>query len=113
MDLPASETQQLISACLKERITGEAELEVFLKHKGVAASQIPVIIQKALAVALIRRAAKRRIQEGSVVTAIGFAGISYSFLAKVDGVVWLIWSMAGLGILGSGLLKRYKVKQYN
>lgn len=113
MELPASETQQLISACLKERITEEPELTVFLKHKGVAASLIPVIIQKALEVALIRKAARRRIKEGSAVTAIGFAGISYSFLAKVDGAVWLIWSMAGLGILGSGLLKRYKTKQYN
>ena len=113
MEPAATDTKHLISGCSKLIVTADNSRELWLRSKGVDESLIPVIIAEVAKIDMMRRSARKRIAEGAVITVIGVAGISYSYLSKVDGVVWLVWSAAGLGILATGLLKKYKIKQYH
>lgn len=109
------DTKHFVIDCLKQKLAfgNDTDLEKFLKNKGVRDQLIPVILAQTIKVEQCRRVAKSRMLEGGVITTIGLGGIAYEAVNERNGVVWLLWSMAGLGILANGLWKRKKIKQYN
>lgn len=109
------DTKPFVIDCLKQKLAlgSKVDLEGFLKNKGVADQLIPVILAETIKIEQGRKAAKSRMLEGGVITTIGLGGIAYEAVNERNGIVWLLWSMAGLGILANGLWKRKKIKQYN
>jgi hypothetical protein len=109
------DTKPFVIDCLKQKLAlgKNIDLEGFLKSKGVSDQLIPVILAETIKVEQSRKAARNRMLEGGVITTIGLGGIAYETVNERNSMVWLLWSIAGLGILASGLWKRKKIKQYN
>lgn len=109
------DTKPFVIDCLKQKIAlgSKVDLEEFLRNKGVTDQLIPDILAETLKIEQSRKAAKSRMQEGGVITTIGLGGIAYEAVNERNGIVWILWSIAGLGILANGLWKRKKIKQYN
>jgi hypothetical protein len=115
MNKEAIDTKSLVIECLKQKLAfgKNIDLEGFLRNKGVADQLIPAILAETIKVEQSRKAAKSRILEGGVITTIGLGGIAYDTVNERNGITWILWSIAGLGILANGLWKRKKIKQYN
>lgn len=115
MNKESIDTKPFVIDCLKQKLAlgKNIDLEGFLKSKGVADQLIPVILAEIIKVEQSRKAAKSRMLEGGVITTIGLGGIAYETVNERNSIVWLLWSIAGLGILANGLWKRKKIKQYN
>lgn len=109
------DTKSFVIDCLKQKnaFGNKVDLEEFLRKKGVADLLIPLILAETIKIEQSRKAAKSRVLEGGVITTIGLGGIAYEAVNERNGVVWVLWSIAGLGILANGLWKRKKIKQYN
>lgn len=115
MDKEPIDTKPFVIDCLKQKLAlgNNTDLEAFLKGKGVSDQLIPVILEKTIKVEQCRKVAKNRMLEGGVITTIGLGVIAYETVNERNSMVWLLWSIAGLGILANGLWKRKKIKQYN
>jgi hypothetical protein len=113
MNQTTVDNKLVIIDCLKQKtISGKRfDTESYLKGKGISEELIPQILVEIARLEDMRRAAKSRIQEGSVITAIGLGGISYAFANEKDGTAWMLWSLAGLGVLASGLWKKRNLNQ--
>lgn len=115
MDKELIDTKHFVIDCLKQKLAlgNKVNLEEFLRNKGVTDQLIPAILAEIIKIEQCRKAAKSRMLEGGVITTIGLGGIAYEAVNERNGIVWLLWSMAGLSILANGLWKRKKIKQYN
>ena len=115
MDKEVIDTKPFVIECLKQKMAfgKDIDLEGFLRNKGVADQLIPVILAETIKVEQCRKAAKSRMLEGGVITTIGLGGIAYETVSERNSMVWVLWSIVGLGILANGLRKRKKIKQYN
>jgi len=106
------DNDEIVLACLKQKLRSSEALEQFLRGEGIEESLIPEIIRKATTIDCRRKSAKRKIYEGIFISGIGCLGITHSYNKKVDGAVWVIWSAIGLGILAIGLAKKQKINKF-
>ena len=107
------DNKKFTSYCLKQKLFIRDDVERYLQLEKLPDELLPTYLLKAEEIIKSQRLVNRRIQEGVFISSVGLLGIAYSYTKKVDGTVWVIWSVLGLGVLTLGLFKKRRNKKNN